>query len=398
MSSPSNAQIILSSLKNRKSVRAFEEREITEEIKVDILEAAFQAPTAGNQMLYTILDITDQTLKTKLSETCDNQTFIAKAPLVLVFLADCRRWLDAYRYAGCEVRSPGAGDLLLACQDAVIAAQNSVVAAEAYGIGSCYIGDILEQGELVQEILRLDQWVVPITMVVYGYPTDQQKNRHKPYRFDKEYILQQNTYKPLDESDMRDMFERRSKASSDHLAAGLSDYPNPSFDFDDYVTKFATRKYMSEFSREMSRSAALCLAPFLQRDGSQLANKGFNITVSQSEKQIAHMNSPESVVALQIDYYNANDLMGFASTYHPDIEIYDLPAGTLRYTGRDNLIERYREPFTKKPHARIAQRTVEGNKVIDHEFYIREGMEKEGSVVAIYEVEGSLIRRVWFLK
>lgn len=390
MSSPSNAQIILSSLKNRKSVRAFEERGITEEIKAEILEAAFQAPTAGNQMLYTILDITDQTLKVKLSETCDNQTFIAKAPLVLVFLADCRRWLDAYRYAGCEVRSPGVGDLLLACQDAAIAAQNSVIAAEAYGIGSCYIGDILEQAELVQEILQLDKWVVPITMVIYGYPTDQQKTRHKPYRFDKQYIVQQNTYKPLDESQMRDMFERRSQASSGHLAAGLSDYPNPSFDFDDYVSTFATRKYMSEFSREMSRSAALYLAPFLQTNA--------DLPTNAIQPINADMSTPESVVSLQIDYYNDNDLMGFASTYHPDIEIYDLPAGTLRYSGRENLIERYREPFTKKPHARIAQRTVEGNKVIDHEFFIREGMEKEGSVVAIYEVEETLIRRVWFLK
>lgn len=46
-----------------------------------------QAPTAGNQMLYTILQITDQNLKERLAETCDHQPFIAKAPLVLVFLA-----------------------------------------------------------------------------------------------------------------------------------------------------------------------------------------------------------------------------------------------------------------------------------------------------------------------
>ena len=44
-------------------------------------------------MLYSILDVTDQALKDRLSETCDHQPFIAKAPMVLVFLADYRRWV-----------------------------------------------------------------------------------------------------------------------------------------------------------------------------------------------------------------------------------------------------------------------------------------------------------------
>ena len=63
----------------RKSVRVFEEKEISEEDKRMILEAATMAPSAGNQQLYTILDITDQNLKDKLVVTCDNQPFIATA-------------------------------------------------------------------------------------------------------------------------------------------------------------------------------------------------------------------------------------------------------------------------------------------------------------------------------
>ena len=49
---------ILQSLYERKSVRVFEEREIPREEKDMILKAAVMAPTAGNQQLYTILDIT----------------------------------------------------------------------------------------------------------------------------------------------------------------------------------------------------------------------------------------------------------------------------------------------------------------------------------------------------
>lgn len=130
---------IMESLYQRKSMRVYEDREIPEEMKKLILKAASQAPTAGCQQLYTILDITDQKLKEALSESCDHQPFIAKAPMVLVFCADCKKWYDAYLEAGCEPRKPGVGDLMLAVTDTVIAAQNAVVAAESFGLGSCYI-------------------------------------------------------------------------------------------------------------------------------------------------------------------------------------------------------------------------------------------------------------------
>ena len=99
---------IIESLYNRKSVRVYEEKAIPNEMKNVILEAAMQAPTAGCQQLYTILDITDQNLKEALAESCDHQPFIAKAPMVLVFCADCKKWYDAYLEAGCKPRKPDA--------------------------------------------------------------------------------------------------------------------------------------------------------------------------------------------------------------------------------------------------------------------------------------------------
>ena len=48
---------------------------------------------------------------------------------------------------GCDPRRPGEGDLLLATADAAIAAQNAVTAAWSLGIGSCYIGDVMENCE-----------------------------------------------------------------------------------------------------------------------------------------------------------------------------------------------------------------------------------------------------------
>ena len=168
---------ILQSLYARKSVRVFEEKAIPAGMKQAILEAAAQAPSAGCQQLYTILDITDPALKAALADSCDHQPFIAKAPLVLVFCADCRKWYDAYKEAGCTPRTPGVGDLMLAVTDTAIAAQNAVVAAESFGIGSCYIGDIMENCDTQRSLLHLPDYVFPAVMLVFGWPTQQQKDR-----------------------------------------------------------------------------------------------------------------------------------------------------------------------------------------------------------------------------
>ena len=92
---------VLQQLHDRKSVRVYEDRPIPAEIKRAVLEAAIQAPTAGNMALYTILDITDPEKKAALAKSCDDQPFIATAPMVLIFCADYHRWYDVF------CRTPG---------------------------------------------------------------------------------------------------------------------------------------------------------------------------------------------------------------------------------------------------------------------------------------------------
>lgn len=238
---------IISSLYERKSVRVFEDRFISEECKKEILLAAMQAPTAGNQQLYTILDITDQALKDKLAVSCDNQPFIAKAPMVLIFCADILKWVDVFKEGGADPRKPGCGDLVLAIDDALIAAQNAVVAAESLGIGSCYIGDIMEQCELHREMLHLPEYVFPAAMLVFGYPTKQQMERPKPKRCRLEDIVQENVYQRRDGKQLRKMFDKETEHRS----------------FEDWSQAFCNRKYNSDFSREMSRSVQEYLKEYL---------------------------------------------------------------------------------------------------------------------------------------
>ena len=125
-----------------------------------------------------------------------------------------------------------------------------MTAAESLGIGSCYIGDVLENAEAMRTVLHLPACVVPAAMVIFGRPTEQQKRRPKPARFPEEAIVFENVYPDPDPSALRAGFAARAAANgrTEDLDAGLR--------------AFCARKYDSDFSREMTRSAEVYLADF----------------------------------------------------------------------------------------------------------------------------------------
>ena len=226
---------------SRKSVRVFSDEKITEKEKRLILEAAIQAPTAGNMSLFSILDIQSKEMKDTLAKSCDNQNFIAEAPLVLIFLADYQRWCDVLESYEMTIPPMGQGDLFLAMEDCLIAAQNAVVAAESMGIGSCYIGDILENYEDNQKLLNLPKYVLPVSMLVLGRPTKQQKNRMKPERFKVEDIVFTDVYPEKDLKETREAFKRKLNVSDEELKKSLEQYRK--------------RKFEAEFRMELNRSS-----------------------------------------------------------------------------------------------------------------------------------------------
>lgn len=244
-------------LKNRASLRVYDKREIPQEVLDQILEAMMRAPTAGNQMLYSVIVVRDQKMKEILSQTCDHQAFIATAPVVLIFLADHQRWFDYYRLngvaeycnrEGLRFEAPQESDLLLAIEDTMIAAQNAVIAAESLGIGSCYIGDIMENYEVHRELFDLPDWAFPIGMLCLGYyrPDHPKKLRE---RFDRKYIVFEERYKHLTDEEYRDMFSNEEKHYN----------PNNPYRAENFAQAFYARKTGASFSKEMARSARVAM-------------------------------------------------------------------------------------------------------------------------------------------
>jgi nitroreductase len=241
---------VLTLLDARCSTRAYDPAPLTDEEKLAILHAAMRAPTAGNLMLYSILEIEDQALKDRLAVTCDHQPFIARAPWVLLFVADFQKWMDLFAARACDELpgvpagvTPGLGDLVMACGDALIAAQNAVVAAESLGIGSCYIGDIMELGEEHAELLHLPRWTFPAAMLCLGRPKTRPRRTERYER----HVVHKDAYRRLTPEELAE--------ASDDLDA-LFGVRETRDGVHGCVQDVYARKFTADFSVEMNRSVA----------------------------------------------------------------------------------------------------------------------------------------------
>ena len=99
--------------------------------------------------------------------------------------------------------------------------------------------------------IRDRPYAVPAAMLVLGRPTQQQRERRKPARFDARYIVRENRYRRMTPEEHEAMYRAR------EAAEGRADV-----DYAARMQAFCARKYNSVFSREMSRSAAVYLRAF----------------------------------------------------------------------------------------------------------------------------------------
>jgi hypothetical protein len=107
--------------------------------------------------------------------------------------------------------------------------------------------------------------------------------------------------------------------------------------------------------------------------------------------------SPERAVQRQLDAYNARDLERFVAEYHDDVRVYRPPATEPLVSGKKAFGEHYAKNRFTLPdlHARLVNRIVSGNVVVDHED-ITGLPEGRRSAIAVYEVVEGRIRTVWF--
>lgn len=149
---------ILKAVKQRRSIRDFQKREIPRDIIDKLIEALIWAPSAGNLQARKFYFVTDEGIKKKIADAALKQHFIAEAPLVVIGCADSR---IAYKYGERGVN-------LYSIQDVACSLMGMMLVAYENGLGSVWVGAFNDNR--VSDILKLPRHLRPVAIVSVGYP------------------------------------------------------------------------------------------------------------------------------------------------------------------------------------------------------------------------------------
>lgn len=154
----------------RRSVRSYRDERIPDDVLEHILQAGINTASGGNLQPFSILVERDKTRSKKLSELL-KYPFVANADVNLLFVLD---WYKLARYSRCRqapfVENRSTSHFFIAWDDTLISAQAIETAAWLYGIGSCFVGHVMDCTEQLRELYGLPEMTFPVMLLSMGYP------------------------------------------------------------------------------------------------------------------------------------------------------------------------------------------------------------------------------------
>ncbi|MDE6316038.1 MAG: nitroreductase family protein [Muribaculaceae bacterium] len=156
--------------KNRRTIRRYSDRKLTDAEIESMLEQAMHAPTCGSMQLYSVVISRSDAEKQALAPAHFNQPSVTGAQAVITFCADFNRFTQWCRLRGADPGYDNVQSFISAALDTVILAQQFVTIAEMNGLGICYLGTTTWNAPQIIDTLGLPELVVPVITVTVGYP------------------------------------------------------------------------------------------------------------------------------------------------------------------------------------------------------------------------------------
>ena len=220
----------------RRSARVFKDQEVPEAVIEKLIDAANNAPSGGNIQPLSIVLVLSVEGRTRLAQLSGDQPWVRNAPVSMIFCLDffrVKKWAEL-----CQTEFEGQkaiNHFLIAYADLIAAAQNVVILAEGFGLGSVYIGSILNEIDEMRAYYEMPKGVVPMMVLTLGYPKSVPETMPK---LKKEVILHRERYRKPEEDEIRKAFDEKygpmdqnvekylQKAFVEALEAGKQDSPN----------------------------------------------------------------------------------------------------------------------------------------------------------------------------
>lgn len=125
----------------------------------------------------------------------------------------------------------------------------------------------------------------------------------------------------------------------------------------------------------------------------------YNNKVKFSTKSALEMNA-EQIVQKQLEAYNNRDIEAFSALFSENATVLQFPDNKVLAQGKANIKELYAKLFASSPqlHSEIINRSVLGNRVIDHEKITgRQGVDVL-ELAVVYEIEEGRINKCMVIR
>jgi nitroreductase len=162
---------VFDAIKTRRSIRKFTKKEVSKEDIDKLLEAAMQAPSAGNNQPWEFIVIDDRKTLDAIPDFHPYSDMLKESPIAILV---CGK-IDATKYCGYWV------------QDCSAATQNILLAAHGMDLGAVWLGiyPVQERIDGIKHLVGLPGDIYPLSLIAIGYPNEKKEPEN---RFNKKKI------------------------------------------------------------------------------------------------------------------------------------------------------------------------------------------------------------------
>lgn len=161
-------QAVLDNIATRTSIRDYEARPVEKEKIEKMLRAAMAAQTAMNKQPWHFVVVDQRNVLDALAGANPYAKMLKKAPLAIVVCGNTDKMIEG-----------GGRDFWI--QDASAATENLLLAAHAMGLGAVWTGAYPSEERCISisKVLSLSDNLIPLNMIVVGYPAEQPQPKQK---------------------------------------------------------------------------------------------------------------------------------------------------------------------------------------------------------------------------
>jgi nitroreductase len=187
--------IVLETINNRRSIREYLDKSVSNETLSTILKAGFRAPFAAQMcsVIYT-------RSREKMKEA--GIGVYPTAPVHMIFFIDFARLEKIMVHRGHEYGYDDMMGIWLGMQDVVLMIENLTIAAESLGLGSVLYGLTPFRADSIAKVFNVPKRVFPVVGISVGYPDPAEDTEIRP-RFPLEMTAFEDEYRHHTDEDIK---------------------------------------------------------------------------------------------------------------------------------------------------------------------------------------------------